>query len=41
MLDESHPFYDTGPFPLSFFFSAIETTEAVDERTVKFTLNEP
>ncbi|SNS17199.1 ABC transporter substrate-binding protein [Tropicimonas sediminicola] len=41
MLDENHPFHDTGPFPLSFFFSAIEATEAVDERTVKFTLNAP
>ena len=41
MLDESHPFHDTGPFPLAFFFSAVETTEAVDELTVKFTLNAP
>ncbi|MCE0505236.1 ABC transporter substrate-binding protein [Roseivivax sp. GX 12232] len=41
MLDEEHPYYDTGPFPLSFFFSAIETVEALDETTVKFTLNEP
>jgi len=41
MLDEDHPFHDTGPFPLSFFFGAIETVEAADERTVVFTLNEP
>lgn len=41
MLDENHPFHDTGPFPLSFFFSAVETTEIVDDLTVKFTLNEP
>ncbi|WP_172332472.1 ABC transporter substrate-binding protein [Mangrovicoccus sp. HB161399] len=41
MLDESHPFHDTGPFPLAFFFSAVETVEAVDELTVKFTLSEP
>ncbi|WP_349368032.1 ABC transporter substrate-binding protein [Salinarimonas sp.] len=41
MLDEEHPYHDTGPFPLSFFFSAIDTVEAVDERTVRFTLNEP
>ena len=41
MLDENHPYHDTGPFPLSFFFSAIEKTEAVDDMTVKFTLNEP
>ncbi|MGF1562752.1 MAG: ABC transporter substrate-binding protein [Geminicoccaceae bacterium] len=41
MLDESHPFHDTGPFPLSFFFSAVDTVEAVDARTVRFTLSEP
>ncbi|APX88530.1 ABC transporter substrate-binding protein [Brevirhabdus pacifica] len=41
MLDENHPFYDTGPFPLSFFFSAIDKVEAVDPKTVKFVLKEP
>src|SRR6056297_1820645 len=41
MLDEDHPYHDTGPFPLSFFFSAIEETAVVDDMTVKFTLNEP
>lgn len=41
MLDESHPYHDTGPFPLSFFFSAVETTEVVDDMTVRFTLNAP
>lgn len=41
MLDENHPYHDTGPFPLSFFFGAVETTEVVDEMTVKFTLNAP
>lgn len=41
MLKEDHPFYNTGPFPLSFFFSAVASTEAVDEATVRFTLNEP
>ena len=41
MLDEAHPFHDTGPFPLAFFFSAIEEVEVVDDLTVKFTLNEP
>lgn len=41
MLNEDHPFYDTGPFPLSFFFSAVETVEALDEQTVRFTLNAP
>lgn len=41
MLNEDHPYHDTGPFPLSFFFSAVETVEAIDETTVKFTLNSP
>lgn len=41
MLDENHPFHGTGPFPLSFFFSAVETTDVVDDMTVKFTLNAP
>ena len=41
MLDESHPYHDTGPFPLSFFFSAIASVEAVDAATVRFTLSEP
>mgnify|MGYP002713058718 FL=1 len=41
MLKDDHPYHDTGPFPLSFFFSAVQTVEAVDPKTVKFTLNEP
>ncbi|MDG4647193.1 ABC transporter substrate-binding protein [Roseibacterium sp. SDUM158017] len=41
MLNEDHPYHDTGPFPLSFFFSAVEAVEAVDDMTVRFTLNEP
>jgi peptide/nickel transport system substrate-binding protein len=41
MLDESHPYYDTGPFPLSFYFSAIQETRVVDEYTVQLILNEP
>ncbi|EAR50440.1 peptide/opine/nickel uptake family ABC transporter, periplasmic substrate-binding protein [Oceanicola granulosus HTCC2516] len=41
MLDEDHPYHDTGPFPLAFFFSAVDSVEAVDDMTVKFTLNEP
>ena len=41
MLNEDHPFHDTGPFPLAFFFSALENVEAVDDRTVRFNLNEP
>lgn len=41
MLDESHPYHETGPFPLSFFFSAIEEVTMVDDMTVRFDLNEP
>ena len=29
------------PFPLAFFFGAVESVEAVDAQTVAFTLNEP
>ncbi|GGA39542.1 ABC transporter substrate-binding protein [Pelagibacterium lentulum] len=41
MLDEDHPYYDTGPFPLSFFFADIAETTVVDEFTVEFTLSQP
>ncbi|KAA0921120.1 ABC transporter substrate-binding protein [Aquicoccus porphyridii] len=41
MLNEDHPHHDTGPFPLSFFFSAVEEVEALDAQTVRFTLNAP
>lgn len=41
MLKEDHPYHNTGPFPLSFFFSSVENVEVVDNLTVKFTLNAP
>jgi peptide/nickel transport system substrate-binding protein len=41
MLDENHPYYDTGPFPLSFNFSAVDSVTVVDDLTVEFTLTEP
>jgi peptide/nickel transport system substrate-binding protein len=41
MLDEAHPYHDTGPFPLAFFFSAVEDVEALDESNVVFHLSEP
>ncbi|MFC6760692.1 ABC transporter substrate-binding protein [Sulfitobacter porphyrae] len=41
ILDESHPFHDTGPFPLAFFFSAVESVDVIDPMTVSFTLNAP
>ncbi len=41
MLDENNEYYDTGPFPLAFYFSSIDHVDAVDDMTVKFTLKEP
>lgn len=41
MLDEQHPYHDTGPFPLAFFFSSVEEVKVVDELTVEFRLSEP
>jgi len=41
MLDEAHPYHDTGPFPLSFFFSTITEVEALGRDRVRFTLSEP
>jgi peptide/nickel transport system substrate-binding protein len=35
MLNEDHPYHDTGPFPLAFYFSSVDTVDA------KFTLKEP
>ncbi|WP_245784291.1 ABC transporter substrate-binding protein [Halomonas korlensis] len=41
MLDEDHPYHDTGPFPLAFFFDAIAEVEATGEHEVTFTLDKP
>ncbi|HEV7437698.1 MAG TPA: ABC transporter substrate-binding protein [Pseudorhizobium sp.] len=41
MLKDDHPFHDTGPFPLSFNFSAVEAVNVADDSTVEFKLNEP
>jgi len=41
MLKEDPPFYNTGPFPLSFNFSSIEVVNAIDPATVEFKLKEP
>jgi peptide/nickel transport system substrate-binding protein len=41
MLDEKHPFYETGPFPLSFNFASIDTVNVIDDSTVEFKLKEP
>lgn len=41
ILDPDHPFHDTGPFPLAFFFSSIARIETPDPLTVVFHLKEP
>ncbi len=41
MLDDEHPHHDTGPFPLAFYFDAIDQVTVIDELTVEFTLEEP
>ncbi len=41
MLNEDHPYHETGPFPLAFFFSAVQEVRAVDDLTVEFTLDGP
>ena len=41
MRDPEHPFHDTGPFPLAFFFDKIARVEVVDRHTVVFHLDEP
>ena len=41
MLNEEHPYHDTGPFPLSFFFSTVEDVVAEDDTTVTFRLSAP
>ncbi|CAN0656597.1 peptide/nickel transport system substrate-binding protein (plasmid) [Nitratireductor aquimarinus] len=41
MLNEDHPYHDTGPFPLAFYFSSVDAVKAVDDLTVEFTLKEP
>ncbi|WP_274423307.1 ABC transporter substrate-binding protein [Chelativorans sp. YIM 93263] len=41
MLNEDNPYHDTGPFPLAFYFDAVEEVTVEDEHMVAFTLNEP
>ncbi len=41
LLDSEHPEHDTGPFPLAFFFSQVESIEVIDTHTVRFQLKEP
>lgn len=41
MIDPEHPFANTGPFPLAFFFGNIERIETPDSRTIELHLDEP
>lgn len=41
MLDPEHPYHATGPFPLAFFFDAVESIEVIDPLEVRFHLAEP
>ncbi len=41
MLDEDHPYHDTGPFPLAFFFDTIDEVTVIDDMSVEFSLSEP
>jgi peptide/nickel transport system substrate-binding protein len=40
MLDKEHPYHQTGPFPLAFFFDKIARTVVVDPLSVRFELKE-
>ena len=41
MLDKKNPYYNTGPFPLAFFFKAIKETKVIDDHTVELILDKP
>ncbi|WP_201221210.1 ABC transporter substrate-binding protein [Halochromatium roseum] len=41
MLDPEHPYHDTGPFPLAFFFETVASIEVLDRLTVRFRLDQP
>ena len=41
MLDKKNPYYNTGPFPLAFFFKSIVETKVIDDDTVQFILDKP
>ena len=41
MLVKDHPYAETRPFPLSFFFLAIKETTVVDKHTVRFRMDDP
>lgn len=41
MLDDQHPYHDTGPFPLAFFFERVRHVRALERYVVQFTLDQP
>lgn len=41
MLNKDHPYYETGPFPLAFFFSEIDKIDTPNEHEVVFHLKKP
>ena len=41
LLDPKHPDHKTGPFPLAFFFKAIDKVVVLDETTIQFKLKHP
>ena len=42
LLDPSHPYHNTGPFPFAtFYYGAIKETRVVDPFTVRFVLKQP
>lgn len=41
MLNKEHPYYDTGPFPLAFFFSEIDKINTPNSHEVVFHLKQP
>lgn len=41
MLDPDHPFHDTSPFPLAFFYDPIHAVRVVDPLTIEIVLSEP
>jgi peptide/nickel transport system substrate-binding protein len=41
LLRPDHPFHDTGPFPLAFFFEAVDAATVLDAHTVQLRLSRP
>ena len=41
MLNDDHPYHDTGLFPLAFFFAVVKEIRVLDSHTVAFALQQP